>query len=88
MNTSGLAATTLSTAPFLRRKSGVRISIVVVGQRCAGFADHAGEMRRAAIRQIIAVDGRDDNVVEAELGCRLGNMLRLVGIERRRAARS
>ena len=37
MNTSGLAATTVATAPSLRKKSGVSTSIVVAGH-CARMA--------------------------------------------------
>ena len=50
----------------------------------AGCPDHLGEMLRAAVGEIVAVDGRDDDMGEAELGGRLGNMRRFVGIERAR----
>ena len=46
------------------------------------------EMRRAAIGEVVAVDGGDDDMREAELGGGFGDMHRLVRIERRRASRS
>ena len=39
-------------------------------------------MPRAAIGQIVAVDGGDDHVIEPELGNRLADISRLIWIER------
>ena len=41
-----------------------------------------GEMRRAAVVEIVAVDRGDDDMGEPELGHGLGDMRRLVRIER------
>ena len=81
MNTSGLAATTVSTAPSLRRKSGVSTSIVVAGS-ARGWRGSAREMRCAAVGEIVAIDRGDDHMGEAELGGRVGDAGRLGRIER------
>ena len=60
--------------------------MVVDGRAGADRPDHLGEVVGAAIGQIIAVDRGDDDVREAEVGDRVGDVLRLVGIERRRQA--
>ena len=75
-------------APSLRRKSGVSTSIVVPG-RCARMASIGrGEMRRAAIGEIVAVDRGDHHMGEAQLRHRARDIVRLVRIERARQARS
>jgi hypothetical protein len=43
--------------------------------------DHVGEVLRPAVGQVVAVDRGDDDVIEAELGTGLGDVLRLVGVE-------
>ena len=88
LNTSGRAATTVSTAPSLRRKSGVSTSIVVGGVAARIARITCGEMPRAAVVEIVAIDRGDDHVAEAELRDRLGDMLRLVARRARRAGRS
>ncbi len=60
-------STTVSTAPALRRKSGVSTSIVVAGRGRADRPMQRDEMAGAAVRQIVAVDRGDDDVLEAEL---------------------
>ncbi len=55
---------------------------------CADSADGVGEMLRAAIVEIVAIDRGDDDVGKPELGGGVGDMLRLGGIERLRASRS
>ena len=48
--------------------------------------DHAREMLGAAIREVVAIDRRDDDVIEAHLPDGFGDARRLVGIERHRHA--
>ena len=50
----------------------------------ADRADHGGEMRGAAVGKIVAIDRGDDHMGQPELGHRLGDVLRLCGIERAR----
>jgi hypothetical protein len=47
----------------LRRKSGVRISIVVSGRGRADRLDAADELEGAAVGQVVAVDRGDDDVL-------------------------
>ena len=58
------------------------------GLRRAGAdgVDHVGEMLRAAISEVVAVDRGDDHVLETELLHRLGDAFGLVRIERLRQA--
>ena len=69
-----------SIAPSLRRKSGVSTSIVVSGAAARSRYGAANWRRRR--RQIVAIHRGDDDVREAELRHRLGDMLRLMRIER------
>ena len=66
MNTSGFAATTISSAPCLRKKSGVSTSIVVFGLAARIAAITFGEMLRSAVVKIVAIDGGDDGMGEPE----------------------
>ena len=50
----------------------------------ADGADHRGEMRGPAVVEIVAIDRGDDDVGEAKLGGRLGDMRRLGAIKRAR----
>ena len=56
--------------------------------RGADGADHRREMSRPAVGEIVAVDRGDDDMGEAELGDRLGDMRRLMRIDRARQARA
>ncbi len=56
--------------------------MVVCGHARADGADGVGEMLRAAVGEIVAVDRGDHDVGETELGGRLADMGGLVGIER------
>jgi hypothetical protein len=78
----GCSSTTTSSAPSLRRKSGVRISIVVLGDWRSDGIDHIREMLRAAIVQIIAVHRRDDHMARPRLAHRMGDAARFVEIQR------
>ena len=60
--------------------------MVVAGAAARMRADHGREMPRAAVGQVVAVDRGDDDVVEAQLGHRIGDAGRLVRIERARHA--
>ncbi len=51
------------------------------GRGGADGADHRGEMRRAAVRQIVAIDRGDDDMLETQLGDGVGDPLRLVRVE-------
>ena len=64
----GRAATTVSTAPSLRRKSGVSTSMVVAGVRARMARMVCGEMLGAAVGEIVAIDRGDDDVRQAQLG--------------------
>jgi hypothetical protein len=50
----------------------------------ADRADHSGEVRRAAVVEIVAVDGGDDDMRKAELLRGVGDVRRFGGIERAR----
>jgi hypothetical protein len=65
----------------LRRKSGVRISIVVPAPR-RGSPDHRGEMRRAAIGQVVAVDRGDDDMRRPSVATASATRCRLGRVER------
>ncbi len=56
--------------------------MVVLGRALADRQDRLDEMLRAAVVEIVAVDRGDDDMLEAELGDRIGDVLRLVRIER------
>src|SRR6266487_49559 len=56
------------------------------GRYLAHLADAIPEMPRAAVAQVIAVHAGDDDVREPEGGDRLGEIQRLVGIQRQRTA--
>ena len=56
--------------------------MVVRGQRPRIARMTAREMRGAAVGEIVAIDRGDDDMGEPELGGRLGDMLRLMRIER------
>ena len=71
----------------MRRKSGVSTSIVVAGLAARIAAITSGEMPRAAIVEIVAIDRGDDDMGEAELGDGFRDMRGLVRIERPRQAR-
>ena len=43
--------------------------------------DHLGEMGCAAVRQVVAVNRRDHDVAQAELGDRIGDAGGLVGLQ-------
>jgi hypothetical protein len=57
-----------------------------VGRQPADAPDHFGEMRGAAIHQVVAVDRGDHHVLQAELLHRQGDMLRLQRIKAERPA--
>ena len=67
LNTSGLAATTLSIAPSLRRKSGVSTSIVVSGAARRMAAIVRAKCRAPAIGEIVAVDRGHHDMVQPSL---------------------
>ena len=69
-------------AAGLRRKSGVRISIVVAGAAARIAATVGGEMGRAAVGQVVAVDRGDHHVLQPHLRHRLADARRFGGIER------
>src|SRR5258706_7658740 len=52
----------------------------------ADLADAVDEMLRAAVAQIVAIDAGDDDVGKLELRDRLGEVPRLLGVGRERAA--
>ena len=52
------------------------------GRELAGLPDALDEVRRAAVAQVVAVDAGDDHVLELQRGDRLGQVERLVGVER------
>ena len=56
------------------------------GQPRTRLADGVGEDRRAAVRQIVAVDRGDDDVVEVERADGVGDARRFGGVDRARAA--
>ena len=58
--------------------------MVVCGQALADGADGVGEMLRAAVGEIVAVDRGDDDMGQAELGGGFADMGGLVGVERAR----
>ena len=64
------------------RKSGVRISIRVCRRELARLLDAGDEVRRAAVAQVVAVDAGDDDVLQLQRRDRLGQVHRLVGVER------
>ena len=70
----------------MRRKSGVSTSIVVLRAALADRADGVGEMLRAAVGEIVAIDRRDNDVRKAELGGCLADTRRFIRIERTRHA--
>ena len=82
LNTSGRAATTISTAPGLRRKSGVSTSIVVPGAAARMARMTAAKCAGAAVGQVVAVDRGDDDVLQAELRHGVGDAVGFVGVER------
>ena len=53
------------------------------GRRGADGADGGGEVRRTAVRQIVAIDRGDDDMREPQLGHRIGDAVGFVGGERR-----
>ena len=59
--------------------------MVVPGEAGADGADHGGEMRRAAIGEVVAVHRGDDHMLQAELGDGVADLARLV---RHRAGRA
>ncbi len=82
MNTSGFAATTVSSAPSLRRKSGVSTSTVVSGAARRMAANCAREMPCPAVVEIVAVDRGHDDMLKAKLGDGVADALGLVLVER------
>ena len=56
--------------------------MVVAGLTPRGSPGWCGEMLRAAVGEVVAVHRGDDDVVQAELGHRVGDLLRLVRVER------
>ena len=72
-------------APGLRRKSGVSTSIVVLGRLGTDLADRLGEMPCPAILEVVAIDGGDDDMGEAEGRHRLADIGGLMRIEPVRA---
>ena len=58
--------------------------MVVVRRQRADGADGGGEMRGAAVVEIVAVDRRDDDVIEPQLRHRLRDVVGLACIERAR----
>ena len=82
MNTSGLASITVSSAPSLRRKSGVSTSIVVAGAAARMARIVRAKCSRAAVGEIVAVDRGHHDVGQAELGDRVGDARGLGGVER------
>jgi hypothetical protein len=54
-------------------------------RRTPDRADGLGEMLRAAIREIVAVDRGDDDVFEAKASDGIGNAPRLIGVKRGRS---
>jgi hypothetical protein len=86
LKTSGLAATTRSSAPSLRRKSGVRISMVVAGRRRADGPDHLAKCSAPPS----ARSSRSTEVMTTWLRpiffTALATLLRLLAVERQRHA--
>ena len=60
----------------------MRISIVVGGQRVADGADGLREMLGAAVGEIVAIDGGDDDMGKPELEGRFRDIVGLGGVER------
>src|SRR5690606_32785602 len=58
------------------------------GRSGADGADHGGEVCRAAVGQIVTVDGGDDDVLELKSGYGLRDVLRLFRVERLRQTRA
>ena len=56
--------------------------MVVAGALAADRADGLGDVLGAAVREVVAVDGGDDDVVEAELLHRHGDAAGLEDVER------
>ena len=66
LKTSGRSASTVASASSSQpRKSGVSTSTEALGTFALQRADRRREVRRAAVRQVVAVDRRDDDVLEA-----------------------
>ena len=63
-------------------KSGTSTSTRAAGRSRFDRAGGRGEMSRAAVGQVVAIDRGDDHVVQAQARDRLGDSARLVGIER------
>ena len=59
---------------------------MVPGDSLADRMDHVGEVLRAAIVEVVAVDRGDDDMRQPHLGDRLADIVRLVRIERPRHA--
>ena len=86
MNTSGLAATTVSRGTVFTQK--IRRQDFDRGSRRCGAngRNDLGKVLSAAVGQVIAVHGCDHNVFETELRHRVTDVGRLLGVERRRQA--
>ena len=78
---------TMSSAPSLRRKSGVSTSTVVAGVASSDGANGRGEMRGTAVGKIVAVDRRHHHMGQAKLGDGLAHPRGLARIERAWACR-
>ena len=78
LNTSGRAPRTVASAcSSTPRKSGVRSSTEHVRQLGLEGPRHGGEVARAAVRHVVAVDGGDDDVLQPHLRRRLREAERL-----------
>ena len=82
MNTSGFAAMTSLERAVLAQEIGRQDFDGRLRAALADGADGLGEMPRAAVGEIVAVDRGDDDVLEAQLGDRLADVRRLVRVER------
>ena len=90
LNTSGRAPRTVASAcSSTPRKSGVSSSTEQPGNLTLEGPRHGCEVTRAPVRDVIAVDGGDDDVLQAHLRRRLceperlervGRVLRLAGV--------
>ena len=84
LKTSGRAPSTVASASSSTpRKSGVSTSTDESGSFAFKRADRGREMSRAAIGEVVAIDGRDDDVREPHRRGRLGEAKRLERVGRR-----
>jgi hypothetical protein len=65
----------------LPSKSGISTSTDISGQALAGADDRLGPDAGAAVGELVAVDARDDDVLEPHEGERLGDAAGLVPVE-------